>query len=84
MGFVSVGILMLIIVFIFYMKMVNQRFDQRQRPSQETQLLEKIAILESAGDDPGALKMANEGLKQFPNNERIRERIKIIEHRLSE
>lgn len=74
---------MLIIVFVFYMRMVNSRFDSNKHQSQITLMLEKIAILESSGDDRAALKMAKESLQIFPKNQRIKDRITLIEKRLS-
>ena len=83
MGFVSVGIVMLIVVFMFYMRMINSRFDLRNRSSTITLTLEKVGILESAGDDQAALKMAQEALHEYPDNQLLKERISVIEERLA-
>ncbi|MEJ2041780.1 MAG: hypothetical protein P8X74_10045 [Reinekea sp.] len=84
MGLAGIGILMLIVVFVIYMRVVNRRFDGRFHPSQESLMLEKIEILESIGDDRAALKMARESLSDFPDSKELIEKIQFIEKRLGD
>ena len=83
MGFAGIGILMLIIVFVIYMRMINRRFEIQPHHSQISLILDKIEILESVGDDKAALKMARESLEDFPDSKPLRDKIRSIEHHLS-
>lgn len=82
MGFAGIGILMLIVVFVVYMRMINRRFDGQSHQSQVSLLLEKIEILESVGDDRAALKMARESLSEFPDSKALKNKIQLIEKHL--
>jgi hypothetical protein len=83
MGFGAVGIIMLVIVFVFYMKMVDSRAQGRKRKHQVLSILEKAEIFESVANDQQALKVIEQGLKDYPENERLKAKAAKIKERTS-
>lgn len=83
MGFGAVGIIMLVIVFVFYMKMVDSRAQGRKRKHQVQSILEKAEIFESVANDQQALKVIEQGLKDYPENEQLKAKAAKIKERTS-
>lgn len=71
MGYGAVGVVMLAIVFIFYMRMIDARTKARKTKSQTDSILEKADVLESVAQDKAALKVINDGLKNYPNDSKL-------------
>jgi hypothetical protein len=82
MGFGAVGVIMLVIVFVFYMKMVDSRAQSRKRKHQVASILEKADVFESVAKDQQALDVVQQGLKDYPDNAQLLFKAKQISERL--
>jgi hypothetical protein len=83
MGFGAVGVIMLVIVFVFYMKMVDARTQNRKRKHQVQSILEKAEIFESVANDLQALTVIKQGLEDYPANEQLQDKAEEITKRLN-
>jgi hypothetical protein len=72
MGFGAVGVIMLVIVFVFYMKMVDARAHGRLRKDQVQSIIEKASVFESIGKDEDALKVITDALITYPDNDQLK------------
>ena len=84
MGFGAVGVIMLMIVFIFYMRMVDARMRTRGHKTDIDNALETADVFESVADDRAALKTIDQALLKFPENERLLNRRSVLIARLDE
>ncbi len=82
MGFGAIGMVMLTIVLIFYLKMVNARARGRVHKTQIESILEKADIFESVADDRSALKVIESALQEYPDNVRLMDRKQSLLKRL--
>lgn len=83
MGFNAIGIIMLVVVFVFYMRMIDARAAARQRKHQVTSILEKAEIFESVAQDEHALAVINEGLVSHPENSQLLNKAQELKQRLA-
>lgn len=83
MTFAAIGGLMLMIVLMFYIKMINKRLSSRQHKSQTQHLIEKAEIFESIAKDKDALKVIEDGLKDYPNSAQLKNKQKALLDKLS-
>jgi len=84
MGFGAVGAIMLIIVFIFYMRMVDARMKTRQGKDQIKLILDKVAIFESVAKDDDALNLINTSLEEYPDNPTLVAKKEYILNKINE
>ncbi len=82
MGFGAIGLVMLSVVLIFYLKMVDARARGRSYKSQVDSILEKADIFESVADDRSALKVIESALQEYPDNARLMDRQQTLLKRL--
>ncbi|TCS38128.1 hypothetical protein [Reinekea marinisedimentorum] len=66
MSVAAIGIFMLIIVLLFYWRMVSERNPVRKVRSTTEEILEKVQVFESLAKDAEALKYLNEQLQKMP------------------
>ncbi|WP_320826024.1 hypothetical protein [Reinekea sp.] len=83
MGIGAVGVIMLAIVLIYYLRMVERRMASRQHKDQLTLMLEKIAILESVAQDQKALLLVEQAQHTYPGENRLTEARARIQQRLN-
>lgn len=83
MGFGAVGIVMLFVVFIFYMRMVDARSSNRRSKSQIESILEKAAVFESVDDDENALAEIEKALEKYPENPALLSKASVLKNRLN-
>jgi len=83
MGIGAVGVIMLVIVLIYYLRMVERRMAGRQHKDQVTLMLEKIDILESVAQDRKAMKLIEQAQQTHPNDYRLNEAKNRIQQRLN-
>lgn len=82
MGYGAVGLVMLAIVLLFYLRMVSDRFSLYRRPDNIRALLDKAEVFESVADDQSALKVIESGLIDHPDQPDLISRKKAIEQRI--
>ncbi|WP_196160241.1 hypothetical protein [Reinekea sp. G2M2-21] len=82
MGFGAIGLVMLTVVLIFYLKMVDARARGWSHKSQVESIIEKADIFESVADDKSALKIIESGLLEYPDNPHLMDRKQILLRRL--
>lgn len=83
MGFGAVGMVMLAIVLVFYIRMIDGRMKSRRSSSEIKGILEKADVFESVADDASALKVIQQALVKHPNQPALLERESILKARLS-
>ncbi|MDO7641715.1 MAG: hypothetical protein MUQ43_01285 [Reinekea forsetii] len=79
----GVGLVMLVVVFIYYLRMVGRRMASRQRKDQISLILEKVGILESVAQDRKALLIVEQAQQSHPNQPRLAQARARIQARLS-
>lgn len=84
MEFGAVGLVMLAIVLLYYLRMVSERAAQRKHSDKVSAILAQVEVFESAADDTSALKTVKEGLQRFPDHPALTARCKTIEQRLQD
>ncbi|MBU2864109.1 hypothetical protein QWZ13_18950 [Reinekea marina] len=84
MAFSMVGGVMLLLVLIFYFRMVDNRNSARQRKSQVQHWLEKAEVFESVADDKNALKTLEQALAAHPEEPDLLEKAKSVRLRLAQ
>lgn len=76
LGFAGVGALMLVVVFISYLRMVNKRMALRDRQGYEDRLvIEQADTLEAFGRDDDAQRLLEKALERLPNSIAIAARL---------
>jgi Na+-transporting methylmalonyl-CoA/oxaloacetate decarboxylase gamma subunit len=83
MGIGAVGVVMLFIVLIYYLRMVGRRAVSRQHKDQVSLMLEKIAILESVAQDQKALLLVEQALQTYSHDHRLSTAKNRIQQRLN-
>lgn len=84
MGFGAVGVIMLLIVFIFYMRMVEARYQNRSQKTDIERILETADVFESVAKDNSALKVIEQALLDHPENRQLLARKAKLISRLAE
>lgn len=84
MGFGAVGVIMLLIVFIFYMRMVEARYRNRSQKTDIERILETADVFESVAKDNSALKVIEQALLDHPENRQLLARKAKLISRLAE
>ncbi|ATX75506.1 hypothetical protein [Reinekea forsetii] len=79
----GVGLVMLVVVFIYYLRMVGRRMASRQRKDQISLILEKVGILESVAQDRKALLIVEQAQQSHPNQPRLAQAQARIQARLN-
>ena len=79
----GVGLVMLVVVFIYYLRMVGRRMANRQRKDQISLILEKVGILESVAQDRKALLIVEQAQQTHPNQPRLAQAQARIQARLN-
>ncbi|WP_273285524.1 hypothetical protein [Reinekea forsetii] len=79
----GVGLVMLVVVFIYYLRMVGRRMANRQRKDQISLILEKVGILESVAQDRKALLIVEQAQQSHPNQPRLAQAQARIQARLN-
>ena len=84
MGFGAVGLVMLSIVLLFYLRMISERSAKRRHSSKISAILAQADIFESAANDQAALKAIDEGLREHPDQPELLKRRQTLQKRLDE
>ncbi len=84
MAFAAVGGLMLLIVLIFYMRMVNEKLKPHQRETSVDAILSKVEIFESLAKDKEALEFIEDAIMRNPKEKRLIDKKSLMAKRLNE
>ncbi|WP_108124281.1 tetratricopeptide repeat protein [Saccharospirillum mangrovi] len=85
LGFAGVGALMLVVVFISYLRMVNKRMALRDRRGYEDRLVvEQADTLEAFGRDKDAQRLLEKALERLPNSTMIQARLDQLKLEMAE
>lgn len=82
MGVAAIGIIMLIIVLLFYWRMVSERNPARKAKSPTEEILEKVEVFESLAKDAEALTYLNKQLESRPADEQLLNKKNALSERL--
>lgn len=84
MGFGAVGAIMLIIVFIFYMRMVDARTKDLSKQDPIKDMLDQVEVFESLANDKKALELVNKFLKEHSSDARLLDKKEQLQKRLND
>lgn len=82
MSIAAIGIFMLIIVLLFYGRMISERNPARRAKSQTEEILERVAVFESLAKDAEALAYLEKELESCPEDEQLVNKKKALSERL--
>jgi len=82
MAFGTVGIIMLAVVLMFYMKMVDARARLRKKADPIQDIIDVAAVFESIAKDAEALEIINKGLATYVDAPSLLQKKKQLEDSL--
>ncbi|TXR51444.1 hypothetical protein [Reinekea thalattae] len=84
MSFISIGIIMLTIVLIQYLRTFSRRRPVKPSKSEIDAIIEKVAVFEALAKDAEALNYLEKELKQHPNNQKLTAKKQALLARMSD